>query len=76
MRKLMWHVCKLTWCTGPARGCDDALRPHGRAARGPREARVVRTHGRRPRGSTQMPVWGATWQGGWCVKGPWVSGPW
>ena len=29
-----------------------------------------------PHGSTQTPVRGATWRGGWRVKGPWVRGPW
>ena len=73
----------LTWRPGPPRGCDAALRPRGRAAGGPREAQVehrARTRGRRPRGprgSTRMPVRGATWQqGGRQVKGPRVSGPW
>ena len=53
-----------------ARGCDAALRPHGRAARGPRKAevaRVARTRGRRPRdphGSTWTPMRGATWREG------------
>ena len=28
-----------------------------------------------PRGFTWMPAWGATWQEGWQVKGPRVSGP-
>ena len=67
---------QLTWHAGLARGCDTTLRPRRRAARGPREAQVARTRGRRPRGSTRTPVWGATWQGGWCVKGPQVNGPW
>ena len=58
------------------RGCNVSLRPRGRAAHGPREAQVARTCGRRPRGSTQMPMRGATWRGGWRVKGPRVSGPW
>ena len=57
-------------------GCDVALRPRGRAAHRPREAQVAETRGRRPRGSTRTPVRGATWRGGWRVKGPWVSGPW
>ena len=61
---------------GPARGCDEALRPRGRTARGPREVQVARTRGKRPGGSTRTPVWGATWQGGWHVKGPRASGPW
>ena len=71
-------VGKLTWHAGPPRGCDVALRPRGSAARGQREAQVAhkaRTHGRRPRRSTRMPVRGATWQEGWRVKGPRVSGP-
>ena len=70
---------ELTWRAGPPRGCDVALRPPGRAAGGPREAQVAhraRTRGRRPRGSTRTPVRGATWQKGWHVKGPQVSGPW
>ena len=71
-----WRGAELTWCVGPAHGCDAALRPHGRAARGPREAQVAQTRGRRPRGSTETPVRGPTWQGGRQVKGPRVSGPW
>ena len=73
-----WHgACKLTWRVGPTRGCDLALRPRVRAARGPREAQVARTCDRRPSGSTRTPLRGATWQsGGWRVKGPRVSGPW
>ena len=41
---------ELTWHVGPARGCDVALRPRGRATAGPREAQVALTRGRRPRG--------------------------
>ena len=41
---------ELTWHAGPARGCDVALRPRGRATAGPRKARVALTRGRRPRG--------------------------
>ena len=47
----------LTWHAGPPRGCDAALRPHGRAAGGPREAQEThraRTRGRRPRVSTRV----------------------
>ena len=40
---------ELTWRAGPPRGCDVALRPHGRATAGPREAQVALTRGRRPR---------------------------
>ena len=40
---------ELTWHAGPARGCDVALRPRGRATAGPREAQVALTSGRRPR---------------------------
>ena len=72
-------MCKLMWRAGPPRGCDVALRSRGRAAGGPREAQVAhraRTRGKRPRVSTQTPVWGATWQWGWHMKGPRVSGPW
>ena len=73
--QMTWHgrsrgAQKLTWRTGPMHGCDAALRPHGKAARGPRKAQVAGTHGRRPRGSTRTPVRGATWQGGRRVKGP------
>ena len=45
---------------------------------GPREAQVAhraRTHGRRPRGSTRMPMRGATWHEGWRVKGHRLVGP-
>ena len=31
---------KLMWRAGPPRGCDVALRPHGRATSGPHEAQV------------------------------------
>ena len=41
---------ELTWHAGPARGCDVALRPRGRATAGQREAQVALTRGRRPRG--------------------------
>ena len=38
---------------------------------------MARTRGMRPRGSTRMPVRGATWQSGdWHLEGPRVSGPW
>ena len=67
---------RMTWRAGPACECDAALRPRGRAARGPHEAQAARTRGRRPCGSTRKPVRGATWQGGRQVKGPLVSGPW
>ena len=40
---------ELTWCAGPSRGCDVALRPGGRATTGPRVAQVALTRGRRPR---------------------------
>ena len=54
-------------------------RPRGRAARGPREAQVVRTRGRRPHVSTRVHVdarVGRHVAGGRQVKGPRVSGPW
>ena len=64
----MWRVGpagELTWCAGPPRGCDAALRPRGRAAGGPREAQVaLRPRGRRPRVSTWVHPdarVGATW---------------
>ena len=44
------------WRAGPLRGCDAVLRPRGRAARGPREAKEAhkaQTRGRRPRVSTR-----------------------
>ena len=53
-------------------------RPHGRATRAHADLRwrnVQRTRGMgyaSPRGRPG----GATWQGGWQVKGLWVSGPW
>ena len=34
---------ELTWHEGPARGCDVASRPRGRATAGPREAQVALT---------------------------------
>ena len=75
---MTWRA-KLTCRAGPAHGCDETLRPRGRAAHGLREAhvaQVARTRGKRPRGSTQTPVTGATSQsGGWRVKGPRVRGP-
>ena len=46
----------LTWRAGPPRGCDAALRPHGRAAGGLRGAHRARTRGRRPRVSTRVHV--------------------
>ena len=59
-----------------ARGTS-ARMPRGKAARGPREAHVAKTRGKRPRTSTRTPVRGAMWlSGGWRVKGPRVSGPW
>ena len=66
---------RMTWRAGPAHGCNAALRPRGRAARGLREAQVARTRGRRPQRSTRMPMRGAKWQGGQQMKGPRVSGP-
>ena len=62
------------------RGCDVALRLRGRAAHGPREGQVARRwHVWRGHvagghaglhGSTRTPMRGATWRGGWGVKGP------
>ena len=68
----------LTWCAGPPRGCDAALRPRGRATGGPArgasgaqgaDTRQVATQSTR---STRAPVRGATWQtgGGWQMEGP------
>ena len=45
---------ELTWCAGPASGCDVALRPRGRATAGPHEAQVALTRGRRPRGRVHV----------------------
>ena len=55
-----------------ARGCDVALRPHGRATAGPRGAQVALTRvaGGQADGSTWALVWGATWQEGSQVEGP------
>ena len=66
----------LTWRAGPPRGCDAALRPRGRAAGA--QSRCRRRIGRRhtaqghacPRGSTGMPVRGATWQVRLAYGGP------
>ena len=75
----MWRAGpagELTWCAGPPRGCDAALRPRGRAAGGPREAQVahrVRTRGRRPRVSTRVhpdPRVGCHVVGGLAYGGP------
>ena len=77
-RKRVTNQQVMTWHAGPPRGCDAALRPRGKAAgglRGAQEAHRARTRGRRPRLSTRTSVWGATWQGGRQVKGPWDSGP-
>ena len=41
---------ELTWHAGPARGCDAALRPRGRATTGPCEAQVVGGHADAPEG--------------------------
>ena len=67
---------KLTWRARPPRGCDAALRPRGRAAGGPRDAKVAhraRTRGRRPRMSTGVHAdarVGAKWQRGSADGGP------
>ena len=61
------------------RGCDAARKATWQGRESPREAQVVhraQTRGRRPHGSTRTLVRGATWQEGWRVKGPRVSGPW
>ena len=56
---------------GLARGCDVALRPHGRAMADPREAQVALMRCRRPRGWVHMgALWGATWQVRMAVGGP------
>ena len=67
---------ELTWHAGPPRGCDVALRPHGRATGGPRDALVAyraRTRGRRPRVSTQVHAdarEGAKWRERLASEGP------
>ena len=62
---MMWRAGpggELTWHAGPARGCDVALRPRGRATAGPREAQVALTRGKRPpNGSTRTPRKDALW---------------
>ena len=56
----MWQARpggELTWHAEPPRRCDAALRSRGRAAGGPRDAKVMhraRTRGRRPRMSTRV----------------------
>ena len=65
---------ELTWRAGPARGCDVALRPCGRASAGLREAQVALTPGKRPHGRVHM---GATWQVRFVCGGPTgIVGPW
>ena len=60
LQKLTWRVGparELTWRVGPPRGCDEALRPHGRVVGGKRQAQVAHsawTRGRRPRVSTRV----------------------
>ena len=71
-----------TWRAGPPRGYDAVLRPHGRATGGPRGAQVAHMArtcvvATRPRGSTWVPVWGATLQVGLAYGGPaGIVGPW
>ena len=74
---LTWRI-GLTWRAGPARMRRGTEATWQGRADGPREAQVARTHGRRPRGSTQTLVRGATWHegGGWHLEGPRVSEPW
>ena len=50
----MWSAGNLTWRAGPARGCDVALSPRSKAARGPRKANRAWTRGRRPCVSTRV----------------------
>ena len=45
---------ELTWHAGPARGCDVALRPCGKATAGPHEAQVAPTRGKRPHGRVHL----------------------
>ena len=63
-----------------ARGCDTALRPHGRAAGWPMRGAPGRGHvagGHAcPRESTWAPVWGATWQGVSIWRAHGLVGPW
>ena len=72
---------ELTWCAGPPRGCDEALRPCGRVAGGPREvqeAHRARTRGRRTRVSTRVHVGarvGRHVAGDRQMEGQRVSGP-
>ena len=63
---------ELTWHAGPARGCNVALRPRGRATAGPHEAPVALTRGRRPRGRVHADAReGRTWHaGGFACGGP------
>ena len=63
---MTWRVGpgdELTWHAGPPRGCDAALRPHGRAASGPREAQV----GHRARTRGEMAGDGCSQDDGDCV---------
>ena len=59
-QELTWRVGslrKLTWHTGPPRGCDAMLWPRRRAVGGPCKAQVAhraRIRGKRPRVSTRV----------------------
>ena len=62
---------ELTWHAGPARGCDVALRPRGRATAGPCEAQVALTRGRRPRRWVHADAWeGRHMAGKFAYGGP------
>ena len=71
MWRASWRGVELTWRAGSARGCDATLRPCGRAARGPREAQVAHTHGRRPHGQVHADAReGRHVAGGLASEGP------
>ena len=66
---------RLTWHVGPTlmrRGTQGHVAERARPTRCAGSACGVDTW----QEATRMPVRGATWQGGWRVKGPRVSGPW
>ena len=50
--ELSWHGAEVAW--GTRADATRHARPRGRAARGPREAQVARTRGRRPRGQVHV----------------------
>ena len=66
-----WRA-ELTWRAGPPwmqRGTEATWQGRAWPTQGVQVARMARTRGRRPRGSTRTPVRGATWRGGLASEG-------